>query len=1338
MHSSGKAQWINPDLEICAGPMASSINEQLASIGKRIPQALTDDGMWARREIGSIRRMAGKGAAPGRLHGRCRRLVTRIDESIKICKKRQRQQPMLSFDAKLPITAKKDQILEALGGHQVLIVAGETGSGKTTQLPKMCLAAGRGVFGMIGLTQPRRIAAMTISRRIAEELGETLGQTVGYKIRFNEMYSAATRIKVMTDGILLAEAHHHRSLYPYDTLIIDEAHERSLNIDFSLGIIQKLLGRRPDLKLIITSATIDTEKFSRAFNNAPVIEVSGRMYPVQTRYFSPGQSDASHIEQSVAAVEQLAATEKCGDMLIFMPTEQDIRDTCALLEGRHLGRALVIPLFGRLSERDQQRVFRSSRRRKIIVATNVAETSLTIPGIQYVIDSGLARISQYTPRSRSTTLPVVPISQSSADQRQGRCGRMANGICIRLYDQADYDQRPRFTLPEIQRANLADVILRMIALDIGTIEAFPFIDPPAPKSVQDGYALLLELGAIAPGRTAARPYRLTKKGNVMAKLPLDPRLSCMLYEAHHRGCLNEVAIISAALSIQDPRERPAEKQVEADQRQAVFVDKLSDFITLINIWLVYDHIVKKRDSWSQVKTFCRDHYLSFNRMREWRDIYRQIVSVLAEHRMRPHRPDELVLPDSSLDNAWYRNVHQSLVSGLISNIALKKEKQIYDACHNRRVMLFPGSGLFSRPPACIVAAEMVKTSRLFARCAAAIDPSWIESVAGPQCCYSHHDPRWDKRRGKVMAMEQVTLYGLIIDRRPKPFGPIDPEKSASLFIDQALIEGNVRQPEGFIIHNQALLDEVADMEHRLRRKDILVEKQKRLQFYHDRLDGVYDWQSLKKRIRQAGGDGFLRMRKADLMNYRPDEIELSQFPDSIEINRQTFSCSYRFDPRRENDGVTVTIPVSATSGLTRQNLEWPIPGLLAEKIAALIKALPKHLRKQLVPVASTAETIASDMPIEHDTHLATALSRFIHKHYDIDIPAAEWNDSALPDYLRTRICITDPQGKPVRHSRDPAVLDSIGSKDGLPKDLKAAQKDWEKPDIGQWDFGDLPETIQLTGAGGTQWTVFPALENRDGAIALAAFASRGQALRSHPQGVKALLLKKLGSEVKYLRKNLKLPQTCENMCRYFGGASQIVEHMVQRILDDLLAKQIRTAAGFHALQEQRINEGLAGRGQQTRQAVMDVLSAYTNLRIQLHKLERANVKNRSMLAFLLELREKLAQLVPKNFIRLYDNRRLERLVRYIQAMGLRATRGIADLEKDRIKAASVAPFEQRMRTLLGQLEPHTSTQKRQAIEAFYWMLEEYKISVFAQEIKTAFPVSAKRLEGQLSEIESMV
>jgi ATP-dependent helicase HrpA len=1325
-------------VKINVGLIVTSIKEQLADISRKLSKAIMIDRIAAKREIRNIRIASQKGAASQKLHARCRLLAQRIDDSVTLRRYRHRHRPYLRFDPKLPITAKKEALLSAITHHQVVIVSGQTGSGKTTQLPKFCLAAGRGVDGMIAITQPRRIAAVSISRRIAEELQEPIGQTVGYKIRFNEQTSWHTRIKVMTDGILLAEAHNHRSLFSYDTLIIDEAHERSLNIDFSLGIIKNLLRRRKDLKLIITSATIDTEKFSLGFDGAPVIEVSGRMYPVETRYMAFNDKESSHIEQAASAVQQLMGDTKRGDILIFMPTEQDIRDTCTLLEGRRFGKTLIIPLFARLSERDQQRVFRKSRQRKIIVATNVAETSLTIPGIQYVIDSGLARISRYTPRSRSTTLPVIPVSQSSADQRQGRCGRMADGICIRLYDQADYDQRPRFTLPEIKRANLADVILRMIALDIGNIEDFPFIDPPAPQSIQDGYALLLELGAIEMIGKNTRRYALTKKGKVMAKLPLDPRLSCMLHEAHRRGCLNEVAIIAAALSIQDPRERPAEKQVEADQRQAVFVDKLSDFITLINIWLVYTHIVKKRDDWSRVKKFCRNHFLSFRRMREWRDIYQQILSVLAEHKMRPRQPDELVLPESSLANRWYRSVHQSLLSGFLSNIALKKENQLFDACHNRRAMLFPGSGLFNSPPAWIVAAEMVKTSRLFARCAAAIDPAWIETVAKEQCRLSYHDPRWDKGRGKVMATEQVALYGLVIDRRPKPFGPVDPGKSAAIFIDQALIEGKVSKPEPFMTHNLALIDQIRDMQNRLRRKDILVDRRQLHLLYQNRIEGVYDWSGLKKRIKQAGGDGFLQMRNTDLMHYQPDEGELSKFPHQIEINHQAFKCSYQFNPGQENDGVTITIPASATRGLIRQNLEWPVPGLLADKIAAMIKALPKNLRKQLAPVASTAESIAKGMPIEHGTHLATALSQFILKHFAIEVPAAAWKESALPDHLRTRICITDNQGKQVRYSRDPAILDSIGSEDGLPIDLKAAQKDWERPDIDQWDFGDLPDTIVLTCAGGTKWAAFPALEKRDGSVALVAFASRDQARRSHPQGVKALLLKKLGSEIKYLRKNLMLPEKCDTMCRYFGGSAQMVENIIERVLNDLMAKQIRSAEGFQALQQQLIRDGLAGRGQQTRQAVIDILSAYATLRMQLYKLKQANQNNQSVLGFLLELRVMLAQLVPKNFVRLYDNQRLDRLIYYIKALGLRAGRGAVDLEKDRAKAASVEPFEKRMQELLTSLRSRTSSQRRQAIEAFYWMLEEFKISVFAQEIKTALPISTKRLEEQLKVIDSMV
>ncbi|MBT8341744.1 MAG: ATP-dependent RNA helicase HrpA, partial [Desulfatitalea sp.] len=835
---------------------------------------------------------------------------------------------------------------------------------------KLCLAAGCGVDGMVGVTQPRRIAALTVGRRIAEEMDETVGRTVGVKIRFQEQTSKATRIKIMTDGILLAEAQSDRSLHQYDTLIVDEAHERSLNIDFILGIIKQLLPKRPDLKLIITSATIDTEKFARAFNNAPVIEVSGRMYPVQTRYLTEAgdtADEATHIELAAAALDQLHGRRPRGHILVFMPTEQDIRDTCELVQGRGYPGATVMPLFARLSAAEQQRVFQPANGHKIIVATNVAETAITIPGVRYVIDSGLARISQYTPRSRTNTLPVLPISQSSADQRQGRCGRTTDGICIRLFSEADYDQRPKYTPPEILRANLAEVILRMIALRLGDVAAFPFIDAPKPRSIQDGYHLLLELGAIVPAHARSRagaPFRLTPKGRLMARLPLDPRLACMLLEAHQRNCLDDVAIIAAALSIQDPRERPAERKGAADQAHGLFTDAASDFLTLLHIWHRYRQVSAKRVTWQAVKRFCRESFLSFRRMREWSDVYQQIIAQLAEHGIRSKRPSRPPEMPGDIGHSGYADLHQSILSGFLSNIAVKKEHRIFQASHNRQAMIFPGSGLFKNPAQWIVAAEMVETSRLFARCAAAIDPAWLEPIGREQCKYSHSDPRWERKREAVVAVEQVTLYGLIIDRRKCAYGPIDPAEASEIFIRQALVQGDLRRPLPFMRHNQALVEQIRNMEDRLRRKDLLIDETALETFYQSRLGHVYDLHTLQQKIDTAGKDDFLRLRREDLLLQRPDSAELARFPDNISTDGLELRCEYHFTPGEEIDGLTVRVPERAAAGLTGTSLAWLVPGLLKEKIAALIKGLPKEVRKQLVPVKDTVEIIMDHMPMD--------------------------------------------------------------------------------------------------------------------------------------------------------------------------------------------------------------------------------------------------------------------------------------------------------------------------------------------------------------------------------------
>jgi ATP-dependent helicase HrpA len=1319
----------------------TSIPQQLDTLSKQLNKVLLSDRVYGRREIRRIQQAARKHPDDSRLQERCKALGERLRRSGSIRRGRIQNRPALRFDPELPISAKSEEIVAAIQKHPVLIVAGETGSGKSTQLPKFCMLAGRGIDGWIGVTQPRRIAAITVARRIAEELNEAPGQTVGHRIRFQDSVSAQTRVKIMTDGMLLAETHKDAHLNQYDTLIVDEAHERSLNIDFILGILKTLLQKRRNLKVIITSATIDTEKFSQAFEGAPVIEVSGRMYPVDTRYMETADEEAAHIERAVEAVDHLITERKRGDILVFMPTEQDIRDTCEILEGRRLAATQVIPLFGRLSSAQQQRVFRTGNGRKIIVATNVAETSITIPGINFVIDTGLARISRYTPRSRTTTLPVSPVSQSSADQRQGRCGRMANGVCVRLFSEADYNQRPRFTAPEILRANLAEVILRMIALKLGDVEAFPFIDPPAPRSILDGYQLLLELGAIQPvlvPKPRKGKHTLTGKGRLMAQLPLDPRLACMLLEARNRSCLDDMAIIAAALSIQDPRERPAIRQAEADQAQARFISTSSDFITLLNIWHTYQKTVQRRRSWGQVKKFCYDHFLSFRRMREWQDIYRQILRVLADHGIRPKVPSRLPPDPVQVSDSWYTAVHQSILCGFLSNIAMKKENRVFQASRNRRVMIFPGSGLFKNPGQWIVSAEMVETSRLFARCVAKIDPAWIEPIGKGQCKYTYFDPHWERNRGQVVATEQVSLYGLIIERRPRPYGPANPGEASEIFIRRALIDGDIRTPLPFMEHNLKMMASVEEMEDRLRRKDIRMDDETLVQFYQKRLDRIYDLRTLKQLIKKRGRDDFLRLTEKDLMISEPSEEELAQFPDHMTMGHHHVPIEYKYEPGRQNDGVTAKIPASMADRIDAQAVQWLVPGLLKEKITALIKGLPKAFRKKLVPVSETVDILAAKMQIQRDKNLLNTLSQLIRQYFGVQIPPTAWDESLLADHLRMRIALTDKNGEVIKTSRDAVTLSMGDIGYHISSEFDIQKQKWERGPLDDWDFGDLPDIVTLTAPSGRSWTVNPALEQRAGELFLTVFTDSNHAKRIHAEGVKALLMKRFRTDIKHLRKNLQLPSTCDAAGRYFGGRKALEDQLSSKVIDDLLSKSIRSAEGFQAHIQKLEREGLAGRGRTKLKRVADVLTAYTALRIQLHKYERCHMGKQPVLGFLKELRDNLNTLAPKNFIQLYDNDRMTRLVRYIQALSLRAERGLVNLEKDRIKANEVAAFAKPFNHLVQTLSAQSSQEKRQAFESFFWMLEEFKISVFAQEIKTAHPVSAKRLERQLKKIASMI
>ncbi len=1274
---------------------------------------------------------------------------------------REKNLPLFSYNPSLPITDRKDDIIDAILKNQVVIISGETGSGKTTQIPKFCLAAKRGITGKIGCTQPRRIAATTVAHRIAEELGEKIGQSVGYKIRFKDKTRHDSFIKIMTDGILLAETLSDPYLNEYDTIIVDEAHERSLNIDFVLGILKKLIKRRKELKLIITSATIDTEKFSKAFNHAPVIEVSGRMYPVDIRYLPVNpefkkqkqqeNDDLTHVEMTADAVDTINRRGQYGDILVFMPTEQDIRETCELLEGRNYKNTFIYPLFARLPASEQSKIFAHPKGRKIIVATNVAETSITIPGIRYVVDTGLARISKYSPGSRTTALPVMHISRSSADQRKGRCGRVEDGICIRLYSEEDFLSRPLFTLPEILRSNLAQVILRMIALNLGDISTFPFIDRPAKKSIKDGFDLLLELGAITneSGRSASKGtsrFFLTKKGKLMSKVPIDPRLSRMLIEAKKEGCLKEVTIIASALSIRDPRERPAEKAGEADEAHLQFADPESDFITLLNIWNTYHHTWRQVKSTNRMKKFCRTHYLSFKRMREWLDIHSQVSAILEENGLNDkNRALKITENNKGKDKSkaftpFYSAVHKSILSGFLSNIAVKKEKNFFKAAKGKEVMIFPGSGLFNRSKTWIVAAEMVETSRLFARVAANIESSWLEALGRDLCKYTYLSPHWERIRGEVVASEQVSLFGLIIEPgRPVSYGKINRDEASDIFIRSALVEGDMRRPFGFMKYNQRLIDEIKDMENRLRRRDLLVSDQEVFEFYKERLSGIYDMRTLRKRLKKKGSDRFLHMRREDLLISSPDKIELSNFPDGVDIGNNSFKCLYKFNPGKPDDGVTVQIPSSVAPLISPETFDWLVPGLYKEKIAALIKGLPKAYRKQLVPVADTVDEIIRHMPKSNHC-LMTSLGQFIYERFKVDIPASAWAEDVLPDHLKMRISITGHKGEEIISGRKKEILSQHFPKSVSPDEFEPAKEKWERTGLTRWDFGNLPEKVDIEVKNRGTWIAYPGLEidsKTTKSVNLRLFQNNDKAVKSHKEGVAGLYAIYFAKDLKFLKKSLKLCNKAIHYAGYFGGTRRFEKRLYEYVVKCLFQKNIRKEKAFFSHAE-GVQPIIISEGRQLLESVIPVIEAYYKTMSNICDLERIGRVNDEALSFLNTLKEELARLVPENFIDLYDSSRFIHLIKYIRAIDIRSQRAMVNFKKDRAKALEINVFTESLDKMLKGLSPKASTDKKEAVEEYFWLVEEYKVSLFAQELKTAFPVSKKRLEKKRKEIERMV
>ena len=1239
------------------------------------------------------------------------------------------------YPPQLPITDKKDEIVHAIGNNQVVIITGETGSGKTTQIPKMCLEAGRGKRGMIGCTQPRRLAAITVAGRIAEEMGESLGASVGYKIRFDDQTGARPFIKVMTDGILLMETQTDPDLSAYDTIIVDEAHERSLNIDFVLGFLKTILPKKRNLKVIITSATIDSEKFSQAFGGAPVIEVSGRTYPVEVFYRPPAAGNGSDIELSdpeaaCLAAEELLSESYDGDILIFMATERDIRETCEILKGK-CGSAAVLPLYARLPWQEQRRIFEPAAARKIIVATNIAETSLTIPGIRYVIDPGTARISHYNSRLRTNSLPVREISRSSCEQRKGRCGRVAKGICIRLYGEEDYNNRQLFTPPEIMRSNLAGVILKMLSLNIRDITSFPFIDRPPQRSFQDGLETLRELGAVQRRSDGQGEWELTANGRLMARIPLDPRLSRMIIAARAEGCLEEITVIAAALSLSDPRERPAEKEKEADRAQASFQDPASDFLTLLNIWKGFQGLRNGNNSRGKARKYCRDHFLSYKRMREWQDVHEQVKQILKEQHFQrqegSHSEDYQLL---------YAAIHKSILSGYLSNIAIKKEKNFYQASKGREIMLFPGSGLFNKGGSWIVAAEIIETSRIYGRICANIDSGWLEALGGDLCRSTYAEPRWEKNRGEVVASEQKTLFGLVIvPRRAVSYGPVAPEEAGEIFIREALVPGEIRHPLPFLRHNQKLLASIAALEDRVRRADLLVPDEMIARFYEQRLKGIYNTKTLQKLIKDRGGDDFLRLQESDLLAALPHPDELALFPEKLKGSQEDFPLVYRFAPGEGDDGVTVRIPLHSFNLLEPLKAEWLVPGLLREKINSLLKALPKEYRKKLMPLNRTCEIILKEMT-DREGHFLTALAKFVCRRFGIDIPAAAWPLDGLPEHLRMRFALLDAQNREVAAGRDLSLLQAEVVDQIRTDVFEECRKKWERQGIKEWNFGRLPESIRLEDKSGVAGLAYPALSPAGDSVEILLFRDKDESDRRHREGVITLFTLHFAEELKYLKKNLSLTSEMKLLSQHFGGPKAIEKALYGRTLKNLFGTEIRTAEEFSAHAAQ-VRPLILPEGEQVRKTILPVLKACHEADAGLRSLVKDNRANGPALQFLGELQAALARLAPHNFLEDCPYERFLHLPRYLRALMLGAQRGLLHLDKAMGKIREIRLLTDELQDMLDQAPPYISDEKRKVMDEYFWMLEEYRVSLFAQELKTPFPVSRKKLDEKLLEIKRL-
>lgn len=1304
--------------------IAQRLMTDIASLHKNLDHALIADRHRLRRQLHELHKKPDE--------AKFAQWLERFQASCAKVEARRSSVPRMRYDDALPIAAKRDEIKAALEKHQVLVIAGETGSGKTTQLPKICLEMGRGTHGLIGHTQPRRLAARSVATRVAEEIGTPLGELVGYQVRFEDQSNERSLVKLMTDGILLAETQHDRLLERYDTIIVDEAHERSLNIDFLLGYLKTLLPRRPDLKLIITSATIDLERFSKHFGDAPIVEVSGRTYPVDTWYRplaaevdENGEAlfDDLSVDQGILrALEEIGDFERAegkrpGDVLVFLPGEREIRDAAEVLRKANLRLTELLPLYARLTPAEQQKIFAPMAGRKIVLATNVAETSLTVPGIRYVIDSGTARISRYSYRAKVQRLPIEAVSQASANQRKGRCGRVEPGICVRLYSEEDFLGRPEFTDPEILRTNLAAVILQMLHLRLGEIGDFPFIEPPDGKAVSDGFTLLQELSAVN------REGQLTPLGRQLARLPVDPRLGRMVLEGAHQGSLDEVLLITSALSVQDPRERPMERQQAADQAHAQWKDVDSDFAALVNLWRGFEEQRQALGS-NALRTWCRKNFLNYMRLREWRDAHRQLTLICRELKLTLNK-----------EPADYPRVHKALLSGLLSQIGQKSEDGDYLGARQRRFWIHPSTVIAKKRPQWIMAAELVETTKLFARMVAKIDPDWLEPLAGHLVKKNHLEPHWEKKRGQVVAYEQVSLYGLIVvGRRPVHYGPIDPPVARELFIREGLVRGEIHSRAKCLAANRQLLERLDELEAKARRRDILADEETLFDYYAARLpEDIYQTASFEKwyERERAKSPELLIMREEDVLAREANEVTAAQYPDTLRIGDLQLSLDYHFEPGHARDGVTLRVPAPLLPQLQAERLDWLVPGLLEAKCVALVRNLPKAIRKNFVPVPDFVKAALAKLVFAEGS-LPEALGRELQRMTGSRVPEEAWTEAAalLEGHLKMNIEVVDARGKFLGEGRDLAELTARFA-EASQAALAIPQGDKAQKAVEAKVFAEVAEKTQQKIAG-LSMTVYPALVEEGGVVKEHRFPTQAEAEYQHRRALQRLLLQQLAEPAKFLRG--KLPGLTELglLYRDMGRVDALVEDILLASLDSCILEGEtnlpRDGAALASLAEKK-RGAWAEHAERLARLVLDILKLW-------HGLQK-RFKGRIDLAqavALNDIKAQLGNLVYPGFVRETPGEWLKELPRYLKAIEQRFDKIGAQLQRDRVWSGELAGYWEQYQARLAK---HAQEGKRDPeLQTFRWMLEEYRVSLFAQQLGTKMAVSDKRLNKQWTQVEA--